>query len=176
MCVCAVVEERSSSHVSSHLNCFPRLIHYVSCVAAEHGFCTVPNECLCEEGYGGENCDMDLDVCGHQQPCATGATCTSTGPDQYVCTCPTGFTGTNCDMETDECSPNPCQNGAICVVGLLFLSLSFYLSLFLFFSVSFSVCLSLSLSVCLSLFSGCTFSLIISGHTSFIIFFSGSLQ
>ena len=119
-CVCPLLQEYSS-YFSGHCM-FPKLVPYASRVAPEHGFCTLPNQCLCEEGYSGDNCDMDDDVCGHQQPCAAGSTCTNTGPDQYTCTCPSGFTGQNCDMETDECSPNPCQNGATCVVSLYTLS------------------------------------------------------
>ena len=56
-------------------------------------------------------------MCGHQQPCAMGSTCTNTGPEQYVCSCAAGFTGQNCDTEINECSPNPCLNGATCLVG-----------------------------------------------------------
>ena len=86
-------------------------------LTAIHGSCTVPNECICDEGYTGESCDVDIDVCGHQQPCAMGSTCTNTGPEQYVCSCAAGFTGQNCDTEINECSPNPCLNGATCLVG-----------------------------------------------------------
>ena len=86
--------------------------------ATEHGSCNQPNECICDTGYGGTNCDQDLDVCGHQQPCLHGATCSNEGPDQHSCACPPGYTGTNCQTEINECSPLPCLNGATCIVSL----------------------------------------------------------
>ena len=85
--------------------------------APDHGSCTVPNECICDEGYTGEFCNMDIDVCGHQQPCAVGSTCANTGPDQYLCSCAAGFTGQNCDTEINECLSDPCLNGATCFVS-----------------------------------------------------------
>ena len=119
VCVC-VHYYKNTPRISGAVTHLLSLVPYcASHVAAEHGFCNAPNECLCVDGYSGDNCDMDDDVCGHQQPCAMGSTCVNTGPDQYVCTCPSGFTGQNCGEETDECSPDPCQNGATCTVGYL---------------------------------------------------------
>ena len=89
----------------------------IPCTAPDHGSCNVPDECVCDEGYTGEFCDEDSDVCSHQQPCAVGSTCTNTGPDQYACFCATGFTGQNCDTEINECLPDPCLNGATCFVS-----------------------------------------------------------
>ena len=89
-----------------------------STIAAEHGRCiTTPGECVCDSGYGGANCDQDLDVCGHQQPCLHGATCSNEGPDQHSCSCVAGYTGNNCQTEINECSPLPCLNGATCIVS-----------------------------------------------------------
>lgn len=85
--------------------------------APEHGLCNVPGQCICDEGYGGNTCEKDLDVCGHQQPCASGAVCTNLGPDKYLCSCAAGSTGKNCDTDINECSPNPCLNGANCYVS-----------------------------------------------------------
>ena len=84
-----------------------------------HGTCNSPGECNCITGYGGTNCDQDLDVCGHQEPCLHGATCSNEGPDQYSCSCVAGYTGNNCQTDINECGPLPCQNGATCNVCII---------------------------------------------------------
>jgi len=71
----------------------------------------------CLPGYGGSNCDVGLDPCGHTTPCENGATCNNTGPDQYECLCAAGFEGDSCERETNECDPNPCMNGGSCTVS-----------------------------------------------------------
>ena len=81
----------------------------------EHGYCTHPNDCTCEQGYEGTLCNIDLDPCGHQTPCANGE-CNNDGPNLYSCTCDAGYTGTNCDVDIDECFSNPCQNEGSCEV------------------------------------------------------------
>ncbi len=51
-------------------------------------------------------------------PCLNGGVCSTTGPDQYLCECAEEFEGENCELtRTDECVPDPCQNGATCVVS-----------------------------------------------------------
>ena len=37
--------------------------------------------------------------------------------NDYVCICVTGWEGKDCQVETNECDPNPCVNGAACVVS-----------------------------------------------------------
>ena len=37
--------------------------------------------------------------------------------NDYVCVCEAGWESKNCDVETNECDPNPCVNGATCVVS-----------------------------------------------------------
>ena len=81
----------------------------------EHGYCTHPNDCTCEQDYEGTLCNIDLDPCGHQTPCANGE-CNNDGPNLYSCTCDAGYTGTNCDVDIDECFLNPCQNEGSCEV------------------------------------------------------------
>ncbi len=91
-----------------------------SLTATDHGHCDEPNQCICETGYGGPLCVNDIDVCGHQSPCTTGATsCTNTGLDSYYCTCIAGYTGTNCETDINECDSNPCQNDGECFVSII---------------------------------------------------------
>ena len=96
-------------------------------LASQFGYCTEPNTCICEPGYGGSLCNNDADVCGHQSPCNNGATCENTGLDAYQCLCSPGYTGTNCGTDINECAANPCQNGATCFVSKLKLIFNFNL-------------------------------------------------
>ena len=36
----------------------------------------------------------------------------------FTCQCVTGWTGTTCDVNIDDCDPDPCLNGANCMVSL----------------------------------------------------------
>ena len=61
----------------------------------------------------------DLDPCSHSLPCQNGGSCLNTGPDMYECSCAEEFEGVNCELNrTDECDPDPCENGATCVVSV----------------------------------------------------------
>eukprot|EP00329_Picozoa_sp_Boothbay-MS584-11_P001434 20021_1 len=90
-------------------------------------------------GWGGENCEDDLDEC-LSRPCTSGSTChdSTTDPDvpinAYRCSCPPGYAGGvcayaflpqynaactvqiggNCAIDVDECISAPCRNGATC--------------------------------------------------------------
>ena len=58
---------------------------------------------------------LDLDVCGHLEPCLNGATCVNLGPDSHRCDCLDGYSGTECEDDDDVCGHRaPCQNGATC--------------------------------------------------------------
>ena len=35
----------------------------------------------------------------------------------YTCVCATGWSGANCDENIDDCDPDPCLNGATCIVS-----------------------------------------------------------
>jgi len=60
-----------------------------------YGTCT-PNICKCEPGYGGENCDKNVDEC-QSNPCVHGS-CID-GINDYTCKCQEYYTGKNCEQE-----------------------------------------------------------------------------
>lgn len=87
------------------------------------GTCLTPEAaeyvCMCPEGYDGDNCENDFDVCGHINPCKNNATCLNTGPSTYGCFCQEGFSGRDCELRiaTKEGSgefifpwPNECSS------------------------------------------------------------------
>ena len=59
---------------------------------------------------------LDLDRCGHLEPCMNGASCINTSPSNYSCRCSPGFEGRNCSQETVECQQDTCKNGGTCEV------------------------------------------------------------
>lgn len=83
---------------------------------APHGTCqmnatTSPYyTCLCEPGYSGSVCQVDIDECA-SSPCLHGGTCTDL-VNGFNCTCPVGYTGATCAQDVDECLFNTtCARG-----------------------------------------------------------------
>ncbi|VDN19078.1 unnamed protein product [Gongylonema pulchrum] len=87
-------------------------VRYPGC---KHGTCRQPNQCICDDGWGGHFCNEDLNYCTRHRPCKNSATCRNTGHGQYTCECLDGFTGTNCETRLENCSLQPCLNGATCI-------------------------------------------------------------
>ncbi|VDM39327.1 unnamed protein product [Toxocara canis] len=86
-------------------------VRYPGC---KHGTCKLPNECICDEGWGGHFCSEDLNYCTRHRPCKNGAMCLNTGHGQYTCECTEGYSGVDCEVRTRDCSTQPCLNGGNC--------------------------------------------------------------
>ena len=71
--------------------------------------------CNCPNGYGGENCEVEIDGCVNL-PCKHNGACTSGAPGEFTCDCQgTGYEGPTCDVNTDDCAAAPCENSGTCV-------------------------------------------------------------
>lgn len=66
--------------------------------------------CICENGWGGPDCTLDIDECS-SSPCNRG-TCVNTAGG-FTCECEPGSTGQLCDLLLD-CTTQVCENGGTC--------------------------------------------------------------
>nr|XP_026695897.1 cubilin-like [Ciona intestinalis] len=57
--------------------------------------------CVCNIGWSGVNCDVNIDDC-LTQPCNDGGTCID-GVGEYYCKCPNNYGGTNCEIDESGC-------------------------------------------------------------------------
>ena len=101
------------------------------------------SECLCEAGFSGQLCDVDINEC-QPNPCLNNGTCLdrvnnftcscvpfwdgwtcetcslgcvngTQSVDCSECLCEAGFSGQLCDLDINECQPNPCLNNGSCL-------------------------------------------------------------
>ncbi|TPP58648.1 hypothetical protein FGIG_01583, partial [Fasciola gigantica] len=74
-------------------------------------------QCICPNGWGGQNCTEDLNDCA-DQPCLNGGVCENQLNMRYICHCGPDFVGQNCEY-TNPCKANPCENGGSCQADVL---------------------------------------------------------
>lgn len=70
--------------------------------------------CVCDLGWGGDQCETDVDEC-ESQPCVHGS-CKDYLAG-FECRCNPGYVGTLCDEDIDECEHHTCEHGATCQDG-----------------------------------------------------------
>ena len=73
-------------------------------------------QCLCVAGFGGKNCQEDVDECA-KNPCQNGATCKDY-VNSFTCTCRSGFSGRFCETNDNDCTASSCLNGGTCIDGI----------------------------------------------------------
>ncbi|XP_042241898.1 fat-like cadherin-related tumor suppressor homolog isoform X2 [Homarus americanus] len=66
--------------------------------------------CLCDQGYGGDECENLVNACGHR-PCAEYEECTPTDVSirGYTCQCPSGRAGPSCQVDLTKCRSPSCH-------------------------------------------------------------------
>ena len=69
--------------------------------------------CVCDVGFAGDNCEVNLDDCV-PSPCLNGGVCTD-GDNSYTCSCLSGTILPICENET-ECTRASCSNHGECEV------------------------------------------------------------
>ncbi|VDP10392.1 unnamed protein product [Soboliphyme baturini] len=73
------------------------------------------HNCLCNEGFTGRMCEVNIDDCQRFDGCEHGGTCVD-GVNSFFCLCSPAFTGRVCELDVDECELDPglCQNDGTC--------------------------------------------------------------
>ncbi|XP_022240676.1 fat-like cadherin-related tumor suppressor homolog isoform X3 [Limulus polyphemus] len=111
--VVKVTEDRCTKNYCDHGECVDRIIldkvHAISITTDSLSYVSPQHyrnlECLCEPGYGGNHCDLEVNECA-RRPCPQYRICVPFGSLLgYTCKCPDGKTGTFCDIERGA----PCQ-------------------------------------------------------------------
>ncbi|XP_027707162.1 neurocan core protein [Vombatus ursinus] len=60
--------------------------------------------CSCDQGFTGENCEIDIDDC-LSSPCLNGGTCIDE-VNSFICLCLPSYGGSLCDKDTEGCDHN----------------------------------------------------------------------
>lgn len=79
-----------------------------TCTVSGHKF-----SCICQSGYTGQKCEIDVNECATSGLCHHGGTCINLH-GSFRCQCKPGYTGHRCESTYVPCSPSPCMNGGTC--------------------------------------------------------------
>ena len=79
----------------------------------DHGTCQFDGRCICEAGFVGAQCEINIDECA-SAPCKNDGVCEDLD-DAYRCTCLQGFAGERCQTDVDECASQPCAPHGNCI-------------------------------------------------------------
>ncbi|XP_012939833.1 fibropellin-1 [Aplysia californica] len=74
----------------------------------------IRRRCLCQQGYTGDSCELDIDSC-LSNPCKNGADCIDGPSGDVTCVCPNGFSGELCEQRVNRCDVTTCPSFANCV-------------------------------------------------------------
>ncbi|XP_028292947.1 EGF-like repeat and discoidin I-like domain-containing protein 3 isoform X2 [Gouania willdenowi] len=80
-----------------------------------------PFICICDDGFGGDTCNLtEIGPCS-PNPCKNDGSCEVIAPTRrgdvfngYVCRCQPGFDGVHCQINVNDCANQPCKNGGAC--------------------------------------------------------------
>ncbi|GFN91253.1 fibrillin-1 [Plakobranchus ocellatus] len=102
------------------------------CQCNGHGTCDRKRGCVCDSGWSGPRCIVDVDECAQDQACPSGQLCTNT-IGSFRCSCPAGYTMLNgqcldvdecadvvlhdCDLSTEDCNNNQGSYSCVCRDG-----------------------------------------------------------
>ena len=85
---------------------------------SDQGTCTNDLDsytCVCNAGYTGADCDVDIDECLLMERVCSGHGNCSHGIASFTCSCYLGYTGQRCGTDTDECDGINCSGNGRCV-------------------------------------------------------------
>jgi hypothetical protein len=80
-----------------------------------HGSCAADGDaydCACDDGYDGDDCEIDIDDC-EGDPCTNGECVDAVAGFQCDCG-DSGYTGELCETKIQNCAQTPCLNGGAC--------------------------------------------------------------
>ncbi|XP_064402091.1 neurogenic locus notch homolog protein 2-like isoform X2 [Halichondria panicea] len=109
--LCAPFYSGSSCEIFSHCESSA-----VTC--SERGTCTNGLDsytCVCNTGYTGADCEVDIDECLLMESVCSGHGNCSHGIASFTCSCDPGYTGADCETDIDDCDAINCSRNGGCV-------------------------------------------------------------